>query len=486
MSEMGEDLTPKERYKIYLEEKARSEARAMLAAKKRERVAAEKKKKERTQGCLGCLGLVILIVIGAKFCPSEPDVTVTPKSGTGQQHRSEELTTPDISASSVPKVSAKSSAEGVNCDNWGQLLFFQNIDIVDVNRCLQAGADPNARGEKGSTVLARAVIEGNAETAAALLNAGADVNALSLDSTPLHHAALHEKADVLTILLEAGADPNARSDGGDTPMHRAAGSGNVEILMALLRAGAEVNVQGAYGGLTPLMYAVKEPHRAEVMRVLLNAGADPNTTDAGGMTSLHRAEYVEAVVELIRAGAFLDARDKRGFTPLHWTVFRKSSDEIAIALLMAGADPYARDNEGHLVFHPSRLSRLFKEMDEYRASRLAERIKAATTSTPGQGRGPIKTKPLLQPLLELQRAARQGSSAAADRLGQMYSTGQGVPQDFIKAYAWTKVFILCGGNSQAAAKRLDWLAERMSVDDIQKAHEMAGEIHRRIESSQSQ
>ena len=51
---MGEDLTPKERYKIYLEEKARSEARDILAAKKK-KVAAEKKKKEQTRRGLGAL-----------------------------------------------------------------------------------------------------------------------------------------------------------------------------------------------------------------------------------------------------------------------------------------------------------------------------------------------------------------------------------------------------------------------------------------------
>ena len=84
---MDEHLTPKERYKIYLEEKARSEARDILAAKKRQRAAAEKKKKERTQGGLGCLGLVILIVIGAKFCPSE--LEDPNKQGTGGEKRSE-------------------------------------------------------------------------------------------------------------------------------------------------------------------------------------------------------------------------------------------------------------------------------------------------------------------------------------------------------------------------------------------------------------
>ena len=68
---MGVDLTPEERQKIFLEEKARAEARDRLAAEKKERAAKEKKKKDATHGCLGCLGLVILILVGAKFCASE-------------------------------------------------------------------------------------------------------------------------------------------------------------------------------------------------------------------------------------------------------------------------------------------------------------------------------------------------------------------------------------------------------------------------------
>lgn len=502
---MGADLTPEERRKIYLEEKARSEAR--------DRVAAEKKKKKQTQGCLGCLGLVILIFLGVQFCPSEPDVKLTRKPDVAKQPRQKELTTTDSSVSHVPQVNTKSSAEGVNCENWGELSFFTNADIADVNRCLQTGADPNARGERGSTPLARAVIEGNAETVVALLNAGADVNPLSVGSTPLHKAALFEKVEAVTILLEAGADPNARSGGGDTPLHRAAGSGNVEILMALLKAGAVVNVKG-FEGLTPLMYAVAEPKRAKVMRVLLDVGADPNARASAGWSTLHNARYAEAVTALLEAGAFLEARDRLGSTPLHWVASRTSNDtvkalldvgadlnardnkgltplhwaglgskndEVVSALLMAGADPYVRDNEGALAFDSSGLIKRFRERGVYRARRarrLAEQVEA-TTTTPGQGRRPAKIRPLLQSLLELQEAARQGSPTAADRLGQMYATGQEVPQDFIKAYAWTKVFILRSGNSKAAAERLYWLAGRMPVHDIQKAHEMADDLHRR-------
>ena len=79
---MGVDLTPEERQKIFLEEKARAEARDRLAAEKKERAAKQKKKKDATHGCLGCLGLVILILVGAKFCGSElEDPTKQGKGG---------------------------------------------------------------------------------------------------------------------------------------------------------------------------------------------------------------------------------------------------------------------------------------------------------------------------------------------------------------------------------------------------------------------
>ena len=79
---MGVDLTPEERQKIFLEEKARAEARDRLAAEKKERAAKEKKKKDATHGCLGCLGLVILILVGARFCASElEDPTKQGKGG---------------------------------------------------------------------------------------------------------------------------------------------------------------------------------------------------------------------------------------------------------------------------------------------------------------------------------------------------------------------------------------------------------------------
>ena len=62
--------------------------------------------------------------------------------------------------------------------------------------------------------------------------------------------------------------------------------------------------------------------------------------------------------------------------------------------------------------------------------------------------------PPLRSLQELQEAACQGAPTAADRLGQMYSTGQGVPQDYVTAYAWP-ILAADRGDKDAAEARSD-------------------------------
>ena len=73
---MDRDLTPEEKRKIYLEEKARAEARDKLAAEQKQ--AASKKKKEAKPGCLVSLGVAILIVVGVKYCPFKPWLRYSP------------------------------------------------------------------------------------------------------------------------------------------------------------------------------------------------------------------------------------------------------------------------------------------------------------------------------------------------------------------------------------------------------------------------
>ena len=373
---MSSSLTPEERRKIYLEEKARAEATDRLAVEKKERVA----KKDTIRGGVGCLGLIILLVAGAKYCPSEHDVKHTsipdgdhgvppPISRTDQTDHAQAAGDGDQGHPSKGIL----TAEGVNCEYWSELHFFILADIDDVNRCLQAGADPNARSKTGMT--------------------------------PLYSAAFYNKNKSVTRLLEAGADPNARASSmGQYPMHEGVRSANIEIVTALLKAGGDVNVKTSPAGQTPLMWAVgvSKPHAAEVVKLLLRMGANPNARDEINRSPLHHTAYAEAVKELLGAGALLEARDRTGTTPLHEAAYRNhteavkalidagadvnardnegetplhwaaANDEVVSALLAAGADPNARDNQGERPAVSYRLIRRFRERGVYHPRRPAE------------------------------------------------------------------------------------------------------------------
>ena len=70
----------------------------------------------------------------------------------------------------------------IDCAAWNTKSFFLAAEVSDVTRCLQAGADLEARAERGITPLHAAATRGNAETIEALLQAGANPKALT-DST---------------------------------------------------------------------------------------------------------------------------------------------------------------------------------------------------------------------------------------------------------------------------------------------------------------
>ncbi|MBC6407924.1 MAG: ankyrin repeat domain-containing protein [Rhodobacteraceae bacterium] len=117
-------------------------------------------------------------------------------------------------------------ARGQGCDWWSSYTW-QGKSVADVQFCLNAGSDPNARDSVGSTPLHWVALSGGAEVVMALSNAGADPNARNgSGQTPLHRAAFGGNLEVVMALLKAGAGPNARNGSGQTPLHRAAFGGN--------------------------------------------------------------------------------------------------------------------------------------------------------------------------------------------------------------------------------------------------------------------
>ncbi|MFF1544173.1 ankyrin repeat domain-containing protein [Streptomyces sp. NPDC058291] len=116
--------------------------------------------------------------------------------------------------------------------------------VHDVDRLLRGGADPAAADSEGTTPLYTAGVQGAAEVARRLLEAGAPPDAesagLGAEGTPLCAASCWGHVDTVRILLAHGADPELREDHGTglTPLEWATAGPHPETIAVLRAAGA--------------------------------------------------------------------------------------------------------------------------------------------------------------------------------------------------------------------------------------------------------
>jgi len=153
-------------------------------------------------------------------------------------------------------------------------------DREAVRALLKQGADANASRGDGMTALHFAAERGDADLAAMLLYAGANVSAVTRIGgyTPLHLASQSGNVAVVNELLKAGSDVKARTTTtGVTPLHLAAEAGSAPVIKALLEHHAEIDAKEAEWGQTPLIFAASQ-NRVEAIKTLLAHGADPKVT----------------------------------------------------------------------------------------------------------------------------------------------------------------------------------------------------------------
>ena len=166
--------------------------------------------------------------------------------------------------------------------------------------------------------------------------------------------------DEVKAQLDKGATLGAKKKGGMTDLHAAAVYSTPEVIRLLIDEGADTDPFTAFG-LSPLHLAVSYDVAVENIHALLDGGADiearmwstDKQPDNKGMTPLHAAASasLENTRILIQVGANIKAKTKKGETPLHVAVkaFRIRA-EIVNLLLDEGANPHARDNNRKTPF----------------------------------------------------------------------------------------------------------------------------------------
>ncbi|HAY77649.1 MAG TPA: hypothetical protein DCY33_07375 [Gemmatimonadetes bacterium] len=161
--------------------------------------------------------------------------------------------------------------------------------------------------------------------------------------TALHHAVREGESDAVFVLLDAGADIDQQTAGDLTsPMLMAIVNGHYDLALELLERGVDPNV-GSHANLTPLYavinsywapkarypqqqaYQQQEATHLEVMRAMLDAGADPNVRLSKHLWFM---EYTFSQLDV----------DTRGATPFWRAAYALDLPAMRM-LIAAGSDP---------------------------------------------------------------------------------------------------------------------------------------------------
>jgi ankyrin repeat protein len=216
-----------------------------------------------------------------------------------------------------------------------------------------------------------------------LLDRGLHPDECTAPRKPLHLAVYQCLPDIVELLIERGADVNLRNPLGETPLDlldayepRPIGdpdalrirrallaAGAKDDLYTLIRAGevkalrkmlkADPSLARADSDLGGPLFVASRSGRVEVVKLLLDHGADPNKVNSKGNTPLWFAaqsparpasDRVAVMELLLGAGADIHKRCEDGTTALHFAAWR-GPVEVVEYLLSRGARPWTTDDK---------------------------------------------------------------------------------------------------------------------------------------------
>lgn len=166
-------------------------------------------------------------------------------------------------------------------------------------------------------------------------------------------AAIFGDLDILKKLVEEDEiECDEIDDRGFTPLTWSARNGHMNVLEYLCDERKCSTEKGSFGGLKPLHHACNK-NLESIVKYLISAGSDANSTDDNMDTPLHWAAsrgILNIVMALLDAGADFNAANAQGVTPIH-KACTFGQFPIVRALIKKGADYNAPDSNGDTPLH---------------------------------------------------------------------------------------------------------------------------------------
>lgn len=191
------------------------------------------------------------------------------------------------------------------------LFAAEQGDIDALKSCLSKSVDINTTNRQGRTAITLASLNKHYDCVELLISAGADID--KQDQTcfnPFLLSCLNNDLTLLRLLLPAKPDLDRLTRFGGVGITPASEKGHVDIVRELLMH-TDINVNHTnFVGWTPLLEAIVlndgGEKQQEIVKLLLDHGANPHMTDKYGKTplALAREKGYHAIAELlIAAGA---------------------------------------------------------------------------------------------------------------------------------------------------------------------------------------
>lgn len=191
------------------------------------------------------------------------------------------------------------------------LLAAEQGNVDALKSCLDKKVDINVTNRQGRTAIVIASLNKHYDCVELLISAGADIN--KQDQTcfnPFLISCLNNDLTLLRLVLPAKPDLNCLSRFGGVGITPASEKGHVEIVRELLLH-TDINVNHTnFVGWTPLLEAIVlndgGAKQQEIVKLLLDHGANPHMTDKYGKSPLTLARekgYHEIATLLVAAGA---------------------------------------------------------------------------------------------------------------------------------------------------------------------------------------